>query len=332
MSRYSVCKSWLGYDLMIYTTWWSSWNRLRSNLDVPILRSQMEQNPGSIQLKTITGIVRRTPPWHQELARKIWELYGSVRRTSTESASNLWWDRWLCCHQFENLNQVWIDWNSWSWPKAGWWHSEPGKALWMWRCELPACCFFLCVYVFYSALARMNWFDVYSRYNHTYIYIYELYQGPCQFLQLAGRLCGELSGSISYSLTKSRLNFSMFHLVSIHFSPGRNHPFSITGILGLRSNFHPFYPRIFQIFQKNMLIFSKDLPDSQIFFVKKKTWLARRCLASLQVGLKPGEPRGLAGHVWSPTRVEATIDGMMDIHGREPVNQHLKDLHPNPIL
>ena len=165
-----------------------------------------------------------------------------------------------------------------------------------------------------------------------YIYIYELYQGPCQFLQLAGRLCGELSGSISYSLTKSRLNFSMFHLVSIHFSPGRNHPFSITGILGLRSNFHPFYPRIFQIFQKNMLIFSKDLPDSQIFFVKKKTWLARRCLASLEVGLKPGEPRGLAGHVWSPTRVEATIDGMMDIHGREPVNQHLKDLHPNPIL
>ena len=172
MSRYSVCKSWLGYDLMIYTTWWSSWNRLRSNLDVPILRSQMEQNPGSIQLKTIMGIVRRTPPWHQELARKIWELYGSVRRTSTESASNLWWDRWLCCHQFENLNQVWIDWNSWSWPKAGWWHSEPGKALWMWRCELPACCFFLCVYVFYSALARMNWFDVYSRYNHIYIYIY----------------------------------------------------------------------------------------------------------------------------------------------------------------
>ena len=119
------------------------------------------------------------------------------------------------------------------------------------------------------------------------MYIYELYQGPCQFLQLAGRLCGELSGSISYSLTKSRLNFSMFHLVSIHFSTGRNHPFSITGILGLRSNFHPFSPRIFQIPR---------------FFVKKKHMAGTvRCLASLQVGLKPGEPRGLAGHVWSPT-------------------------------
>jgi len=90
------------------------------------------------------------------------------------------------------------------------------------------------------------------------------------------------------------------------------------------SGFHPFFHRkkssIFhhRYFGSSIQfpsIFSKDLPDFpekhahflwifQIprFFLKKKHMAGTvRCLASLQVGLKPGEPRGLAGHVWSPT-------------------------------